>query len=239
MPFGPGGKPSHISNQKRRMQKNYAVPHKPGVRSQLERDRDMAVESEMYRQGHNVHEIAKRFNVSATQIYRDINKMRKIWREEIARNIDELRAEEIAKLRLLEREANAAWQRSTEDRVQIETTRRVAEAIAGKNPLAKKRGTGVLTSPPRKTSTEVMKREGQAGDPRFQMVILKCIELRGQLLGLTKAPEEEVPDGIKTQDEVRTILADRIRQLGAPAAAPKQQDEAEPPVDIQATEVIN
>jgi hypothetical protein len=123
----------------------------------LERRREVA---RRYSRGEAQWEIARALRVNAATITRDLDAVRKEWRAEALGDLGKVVAEQLARIDECERQAWAGWAKSQEN---AETLR------------AKKRGDVAETE---KVS------KGQAGDPRFLDVVLRCVERRCKLLGI-------------------------------------------------------
>jgi hypothetical protein len=140
-----------------------------------------------YLQGEYQSAIAKVFNVTQQQISVDLKALRKAWRESALADTDAKIAEELARIDLVEAEAWAAWERSKQPR---EVT--VTEQTDGQTTQ-------------RKAS---VRREGQAGSPRFLERIQKCIEQRSALLGLGTPEPGTV---VNLQVNIKTTLDQAFR----------------------------
>lgn len=135
-----------------------------------------------YRQG----EIARELGVHINTVTADIKALREEWRAARLTNMDEIFAEQLAKLDQTEREAAAEWHRSKKD-AEIQRTVRGPEGTT--------------------TTTE---RRGQCADPRYREIILKCIAQRCKLLGLEPPEKSEVQ--IYQPPLSREELAEKLRQ---------------------------
>lgn len=116
-----------------------------------------------YVRGEAQWQIARAFEVDQSTISRDLAAIRKEWLASAVRSMDEVKARELAKIDATEEQAWRAWTRSQEP----------AEVLR-----ARINGG---------TSTTEKVSKGQAGDPRFLEVILKCVEKRCQILGVYEA----------------------------------------------------
>jgi hypothetical protein len=105
-------------------------------------------------------EIAKSFGVTQGQISQDLAIIRAQWLASAIRDFDALKAEELRKIDLVEREYWLAWERSQQDK-EIEFEERGSKGTRS--------GT---------------RSEGQAGNPAFLEGVLKCIAKRCEILGL-------------------------------------------------------
>lgn len=119
--------------------------------------------AERYLRGEYQSQIAQALGITQQQISQDLKVVRAAWLASTLRDFDALKSEQLAKVDAVEVEAWDAWARSKQPR---EVT--VTEQTEG-------------ASATRKAS---VRREGQAGDPRFLERIQKCIEQRCDILGL-------------------------------------------------------
>lgn len=133
----------------------------------LERRKNVAAR---YVRGQTQWEIARAFEVDQKTISNDLAAIRKAWLAEAVRSIDEIKARELAKIDAAEAEAWKAWTKSQEN----------AEVLR-----AKIRGTNQETE---KIS------KGQAGDPRFLEIILKCVQRRCEILGVCETKDSKPSD---------------------------------------------
>lgn len=132
-------------------------------RTRIQREKDLETIAEMYLKGAPQSVIAKQLKVSQPQICYDLREIVERWKERAFMAIDERKAEELAKIDLLEVEYRRAWEDSRK------ATRTTAMQVAtGKN-------AGVT-----KSSREIT----NYGDPRFLQGISWCIAKRCEILGL-------------------------------------------------------
>lgn len=149
-------------------------------RSKAERSRDLVLIAGLYLRGYTQHLIADEVNaaykeddqISRRQIGYDIKVLHKQWRESQLIDIDDAKARELARIDKLEFEAWEAWERSQLD---AET---VIEEMGGKK-----------GSPPTRKRTET---RGQTGDPRFLVIVDKCIDKRIRIFGLAAPIRNEL-----------------------------------------------
>jgi hypothetical protein len=140
-----------------------AHPNNPNANNLavLERRRNVAAR---YVRGETQWEIARAFEVDQGTISRDLAEIRKAWQAEAVRDVSEVKAKELAKVDAAEEQAWRAWTRSQEDaQTKRERLRPGSDDEAGET---------VRTS------------KGQAGDPRFLELILKCVQKRCEILGI-------------------------------------------------------
>lgn len=140
----------------------------------------------------------------------DLDALTARWQSEALRDISQAKAEELAKLDELEREAWAAWYRGI-GRKQIRTTKtkRGTDATQGDAPTA-----------PGMDETETSVRtESLNGDPRYLGIVLDCQQRRAKMLGLD-APQKIAPtnpEGDKPYQpqDLSGLSDDELRQLAA------------------------
>jgi transcriptional regulator with XRE-family HTH domain len=130
-----------------------------------------------YLRGELQSEIARVFGVSQQQISQDLKAIRSAWLASAIRDFDALKAEELARVDTVEREAWAAWTRSQTDK-QIAIQEQYDDPVTTKD----EKGRTAITSKVRKHAS--LRKEGQTGAPSFLEIILKCIAKRCEILGL-------------------------------------------------------
>lgn len=141
-------------------------------RTEIQRERDLAIVSSMYLRGTTQQAITDRLNedfypeqpLTRQMITYDIRVLIKRWQKSAFRDIDQRKAEELAKIDNLEIEYWVAWERSQRD---AETVTNDITEVDGKF-----------------ISRESKKREGQTGDPRFLTGVQWCIQKRCDILGI-------------------------------------------------------
>jgi hypothetical protein len=127
----------------------------------------------LYCTGWPQHKIAARFNVCRQQITKDLAVIRESWRRAMVGEFDKLKAEQLAKIDAAEVEAWRGWRRSLRA-----AQKSYAKVVDDAGEVRKESG-----------KTE----EGQAGDPRFLEVVLKCVERRCRLVGADDGAGSFVP----------------------------------------------
>jgi hypothetical protein len=162
---------------------------------QIEQDR--AVIARLYLQGKTQAEIAGVIGVARSQIAYDLKVIQTEWREKRFRDIDQMKADQLAKIDNVETEAWAAWIRSQQDKVVSVAERTIDDGEKSK------------------TS---MRKEGQAGDPRFLERVCWAIEQRLRIFGFY------APTKIAVEDLDRLIESELARL--------KEHGEAEPQNDL-------
>jgi hypothetical protein len=127
-----------------------------------------------YLQGRTQHEIGTLVGLSQSQVSRNLKTLQRRWRDAAVRNVDDRKAEELAKIDALEREYWAAWERSKTEK----TTTRAAKRDMAIPP-------GPHGNPRVGTVTEASRTEEESiGDPRYLAGVQWCITKRCDILGL-------------------------------------------------------
>jgi transposase len=144
--------------------------------------------TELYLQGWSQTRIARHLEISQNTVSLDLRAIQKEWRESSLRDFDALRERELQKIDRLEREANAAWERS-------------------QKPIQEARMQGDV--PNQRTQKRV---KNQYGDPRFLEIVRKCIADRRALLGLD-APTKIAPTTPDGKSLVPHELPGRLEAL--------------------------
>lgn len=142
----------------------------------------------LYLQGKYQSEIATHLRISQAQVSYDLQAVQRAWVAASVQALNKHKATQLAKIDEVERTAWAAWERSLHPR---EIT--LTEETQGEKPS-------------RKAS---VRREGQAGDPRFLERVQKCIDQRCQILGLFADTEalKDATQGIAAILEEARLLA--------------------------------
>lgn len=141
----------------------------------LERLEEVA---ELYLAGYSQRKIALKVDVSQSQVWNDLQEIRKQWKESAVQDYSEKIALECQRLDAIEREAWEGWRRSQEDEVTTE------DRVGGNDASS-----GGFTV----TST---KTKGQAGAAAFLTTAMNCVKARCELLGLN-APQKYEDTGDK------------------------------------------
>ncbi|QVL32333.1 hypothetical protein KIH39_26460 [Telmatocola sphagniphila] len=169
----------------KRPRKAASVPRKPpprSVRQEVLGERRLVEIAELYATGFTQWEIAERFGLNQSTISRALDDCRKAWRETYAAQFNERIYTELAKIDALEIEAWRAYRRSCQDQ-----KRSKIRTIDQKKEQAVTMGS-------------------RDGEPRYQEMVLKCIDRRLRLLGLD-APQKfapTTPDGTEPYDQLST-----------------------------------
>jgi hypothetical protein len=155
--------------------------HKRSVAS-AQRQKDIAEVAELHRQGLTFREIAARRGRAVQWAWRRYHEALAQWREDSTQAVADLTAEINSQLKLVQREAYAAWERSKVDQERRRAKKRAGPPTIGEdgNPI---KGKLIDTV----EETEVRKRDG---DPRHLDVALRAVEKRMRLFGLDKQTHE-------------------------------------------------
>jgi hypothetical protein len=135
--------------------------------SQLARDRKRI--AELYLKGWIQADIADDIGVDQSTVSRDLSVLIDEWREEAVKDITETKAQELAKINVLENTYWQAWKDSQEDAVTKSTEKYMS---------------GTEESTAQKRIKSLDKTVEQVGDPSFLRGVQWCIEKRCAILGL-------------------------------------------------------
>lgn len=151
------------------------MAHRKRRRSATEVERDKLKIANMYLRGIYQAEIAEQIGLSQSTVSRHLHEMQAQWMASSLVDINERKAQEVAKIDQLEREYYEAWTRSQLD-AEVKTTRARGKRIKDNKPI-----------PEEVEQTE--RREGRTGNPAFLAGVQWCIEQRCKIFGLY-APEK-------------------------------------------------
>lgn len=154
-------------------------------RSRFQIEADRVTIQNLYLQGKPQHEIAQVVEVSREQVKYDLAVIQRRWRTETARNLDEDKARELAKIDHLERTYWQGWERSREQQESSSTSRR--EGAQGAVLLA------------------MLRKEQRDGNPAFLTGVQWCIDRRCRLLGLDPAPPAAVKIGDNREIHITVV----------------------------------
>jgi hypothetical protein len=152
-------------------------------RKKAQREKDLTLIAEWYCRGETQEwmavELARLrksigYRVSRQTISRDLKEIRSRWLESSVRDFDEAKAEELAKIDHLEREAWAEYLRSKE--VQKKS---VHKTVQGDKSLHEAK----------------LEELNRVGDVRFLQVVERCIDRRCKLLGLDAPVKTDITSG--------------------------------------------
>src|ERR1019366_8308517 len=121
----------------------------------------------LYLRGQSQWQIARELSIGQATVSRDIEQLRKQWRQAQSLQIDAIQERELAKIDLIEIEAWAAWEKSK----------------ANKERTTKERSSGESAT----NSKVVVVTEGRLPENEFLKTVQWCINKRCEILGLDAA----------------------------------------------------
>jgi hypothetical protein len=145
-----------------------------------------------YLQGKFQSDIAQLVGISQQQVSHDLKALHTLWLQEMVQDLDARKSVELKRLDRIEVAAWEGWERSLQPR---EIT--LTEATEGGETTVE--GVRVPRPATRKAS---MRKEGQAGDPRFLQTVQKCVERRCAILGLNAPTTLHVDDEMSGLSQV-------------------------------------
>jgi hypothetical protein len=167
-------------------------------RARSARGRDRVLESRLYLMKKTQTEIANEIGVAQSTISKDFKVIERWWQRLAARNINKVKAEILAQLFLVVREAWEAWEKSKGDK---ETKSKVGSII--NEEIVRP---GALT----------VKLENSNGDPRYLQVILAAIKEIKAIYGLDLPQKFALTDptgtkeaGSNTSEEIERMEAEQ------------------------------
>ena len=144
--------------------------------------------AEMLLLGRTYRDMAHAVGVRSTQtIFADVKAVIAEWRETQQHHVSEWVSMELERIGRVESQAWEAWERSREDAV-IDSVEKF---------------------PKFKKTKHVAK--GQAGNPSFLDVVLRCVQRRCELLGLDAPKDINVP-GLLTPEEIEKRRVERFQR---------------------------
>lgn len=144
--------------------------------STAHRQREVA---RLYMRGQPIGLIAEELKLSESTITSDLTAIRKVWLKQAAQAMDERKAQELARIDMVEEEAWNGWLRSiSEQKIYTKRTRYV------RVPVKKGRKNAHKKVPAEQVSEETIK--SCSGDPRFLEQIERCVTLRLKIFALLK-----------------------------------------------------
>ncbi|MEQ8790236.1 MAG: HTH domain-containing protein [Pirellulaceae bacterium] len=180
----------------------------------IARRRELVAEAHL--RGRTASAIAHELTISRSTVRRDLQVLRNDWREARLAATEAADDLELARLALLEREAWSGWERSQQQLVSEKLSKAEDEPSAASE--EKRRAAA-----PAKKRAERGTRS-QHGDPRYLMLIMKCLERRSRLLA-ADAPSQattifsaqltvrEVLDQLTDDNDFLTFCRDRSALL--------------------------
>jgi lambda repressor-like predicted transcriptional regulator len=146
--------------------------------------------ADLHLKGCSMAAIARRLGVSRRTVERDLDAIRNAWREARRDAVQEAVDRELARLDLLEREAWEGWQRSQQQGVSEKLSKAEDEKHARGLAASGVLDGGAVSGAAKKRAERTTRT--QHGDPRYLLLIMKCIERRARLLAGAK-PSDAPP----------------------------------------------
>ena len=163
----------------------------PNKRNKAQIISDRLEIAQRYLQGQFQHEIADALNLAQEMVSYDLKAIYQHWQESYAHQLDQLRAQELARIDNLERTYWEAWEQSQQPR-EITSTAKQGEKI------------------------KVTKRtEHRNGNPAYLSGVQWCIERRCKLLGLDASVKADINaqlDGT-TGFDPSTLTTEELMQI--------------------------
>lgn len=147
-----------------------------------QREHDLVTVAELYLGGWLQSEIADELKVNQSTVSRDIAEIHQRWIDAQIDTMNEKIRHELAVINRAEQEAWTAWK-------------------ASKEPLVTRRSSGKAGEKITEAQKEI---EDRVGDPRYLATVLKCVDMRMDLLGLKKL----IVEG--TVDHTHSVRVDRM-----------------------------
>jgi hypothetical protein len=178
----------------------------------------------LYLENKTQGEIARALSVNQSTVSRDLEAVGQEWLAAAATDLGARKAEELAKLDHLEREAWEAWDRSQRPAVTETEQRTDAPAPTGEDVA---RATSSSAPPPR--VERARKTRHRAGNPAFLHVVLRCVEQRCKILGFDAPKKLEGLSAVvahvevtqpELSDEEAELLADMAERFNVLGPAP-------------------
>jgi hypothetical protein len=185
--------PSHI-----RGQMNRTDPHgRKRTTGQLYKDRvDIA---KLYVQGYTASYIThwisenRDYTLAESTIRNDITAIIKEWREHYLPDIDLMKSAELARIDAVIQEAWKGWFASIKDKETTESEHMQQDA--------KQRVGNLPAKPIYEETKSKIKTEQRDGDPKFLLIINRCIAMRAKILGIEAPSRHEIKDWRKEAEK--------------------------------------
>lgn len=147
-------------------------------------------------QGKPYAEIAATLGVSMRQVQRDVADLRRRWTAIHDADLAEHRAELLEQLRVTFGEAFQAWQDSRQPKRTTKVRQRESRTASGE-------------------TTQEVREETTAGDPRFLDIMVKTIAQRGRLTGAIQASDDNPLISIQLRQGVAPEYVERFERFAA------------------------
>ena len=169
-------------------------------RTEFEREAQLAQIKDCYLRGETQMSIAAKFDLSQSQISRDLSTIQRRWKESSIVDINEVKQRELERIDVLEREYWAAWAASQGEQ---------------------KRSTATKTED---TSRAQIIKFDSPGDPRFLAGVQWCIDQRCKILGVYAPLRQEISG--KDGGEIPIKVVDYRHGITALTARPDEDSDA-------------
>lgn len=179
-----------------------AAPKRSAI--QIERDREEI--ARRYLHGETQQQIADALEMTRQMIGYDLKAIQEAWRASALRNFDEAKAQELAKIDEVEREAWDAWFNSKKPRLITfketvlqgkQRPSQTLDVLDDDDEEDETEDIGAFEELLNARTKERVTREEMLGDPRFLLIVHSCIERRSKLLGLDEPEKMDLTSGGK------------------------------------------
>lgn len=173
-----------------------------------------ALIADLYVKGYRQPKIAEHLGISQPLVSTELKRIREDWLKSSLRDFDQAKAEELARIDVVEREYFQAWERSKRNAETVTEREEKAYQLDPAVLKRKVRDKGKAGEPlPRKlVPTKVFNERrsvGQSGDARYLDGVMACIKLRLQILGVL----DEGRTNINIQNNATFNLDDYVQTL--------------------------
>lgn len=158
------------------------------VRNPIQAQRDRVEVARLYLQGYTQLQIADKLEIDQSTVCRDLQVIKRQWRQEALGHANELIQAELERLRLIEQQAWDAWNHSRQNTIGATVHEQLQEALGG----------NVATR---------SRTDSKVGENSYLETILKVIQQRVKILGLDANTQA------KANDIVREQINDFLRKL--------------------------
>ncbi len=210
---------------------------------EVKRQERKATVVKLYCEGKTQAEIAKVVGVSVPTVGKDIKQYIDEWKARADFPLDELKAEELAKINRLEQEAWEAWYRSIGTAKTVKKRKRLTRVQTNK---INRTEPPIYKMMPLETLEDETTRE-LVGEPKFLETVQWCVETRCKIYGLIK-PEQKiqnnnfigmdqwekilsVPDDNTSEDDIERRIREvkEVKQITSTQPNTPEEDVAELP----------
>lgn len=192
--------------------------------------------ADMYLKGWSQWEMAHEIGVDHAVVLNDLKVIRETWLEKVLEGYDNIKAQELARIDLIESECWRAWYRSCEEEIvrtrSVEKENRVETEGDGED----KKIVGVKMVPTKIVNKKVSRK--LIGDPRFIDHVQWCSEMRCKIFGLVKEKPTNINfinwdqiAGIVAEDTGSEDIEAQIKQLESGSGIQQVQGTRDDPPD--------